>query len=101
MFHFYASCVNWPDDDVHCQGGLIDLIEDRKQITRRTFLNHCNRQQLRQIESDLGYDKHHSQGLTMAADWHVEYFKSKHHGKTVFGFRHSAIEYVFTGESNA
>jgi hypothetical protein len=34
--------------------------------------------------------------LTMAGDYHVEYFRSTLHGCRVYGFRHSAIEYVFT-----
>jgi hypothetical protein len=92
---FFCSCVNWPQDDVHCDGGLSDLIETRKALTRRTFLRHVNREDLRDQESRLGYSQHPSQGLTMAGDWHVEYFRSQHHGERVYGFRHSAIEFVF------
>ena len=32
----------------------------------------------------------------MAADWAVSYHRSKLHGRRVYYFRHSAIEFVFT-----
>jgi hypothetical protein len=98
--NFYCDCVSWPRSDVHNQGGLCDLVDDRREITRRTFLEHANRGDVRELESGLGYSAHHRQGLTMAADWHVEYFRSKLHGRRVYGFRHSAIEYVFTTGAN-
>lgn len=93
---YYNNCVNWPQGDVFCKGGLSDMIKDRRQVTRRTFLSHVDRDGLRELEEDLGYSLHPSQGLTMASDWHVEYFVSRLHGKRVYGFRHSCIEYVFT-----
>lgn len=97
MFNFYTNCVNWPHDDVDTDGGLCDLIQDRTTITRRTFLRHASREDVSALEEGLGYDP---RGLRMSKDWHVEYFRSKLHGKTVYGFRHSAIEFVFTQESN-
>jgi hypothetical protein len=76
-------------------GGLSDLINDRREISRRAFLQHVDREELAEIERGLGYFAHPSQGLTMAGDYHVEYFRSKLHGRRVYGFRHSGIEYVF------
>jgi hypothetical protein len=96
MFRFYCNCVDWPEADVNVPGGLCDLIDARKQISRRSFLKHVNRDDLRSLEEKtLGYHRFASTGLTMAGDWHVEYFRSTLHGSTVYGFRHSAIEYVF------
>ena len=92
-YHFYTNCVNWPRHDVHVEGGLCNLIADRVEITRRTLLEHVDRNDLESLQDDLGYERHG--GLHMASDWHVEYFRSKLHGKRVYGFRHSAIEYVF------
>lgn len=96
-YRFYRSCVEWPQSTVHCPGGLRDMIDRRLEITRRTFLTHVDRDSLAAIEEVLCYASHPSRGLTMAADWHVEYFRSVLFGKRVYGFRHSAIEYVFTG----
>lgn len=96
IYHYLNNCVNWPRYDVHRKGGLCDLIDDRIDISRRTFLQHVDREQLRELEQDLGYADHHRRGLTMAADWHVSYHRSKWHGKTVYLFRHSGIEYVFS-----
>ncbi len=100
MFNYYTNCTNWPERDVDRQGGLRDLINDRVQITRQTFLKYVNREELKQLEQDLGYVCHKSRGLTMANDFHVEYFRSKHHGKIVYGFRWSGIEYVFKDEQD-
>jgi len=92
VYRFYSDCVSWPRHDVDSEGGLCDLIDARLAITRRTFLQHVDRQRLAELEKNLGYGP----WLHMASDWHVEYFRSKWHGKRVYGFRHSAIEFVFT-----
>ena len=91
---FFSDCVSWNPSDVHVPGGLCDLIDSRRQVTRRTFLRHVDRGQLADLESALGYDS----GFRMASDWHVEYFRSKHHGVRVYGFRWSGIEHVFKGD---
>lgn len=95
-YKFYANCVGWPKNDVDCDGGLCDLIDAIILITRRTFLSKIDKKEFAKMELKLAYVKHHSQGLTMSADWHVSYFKSKLHGNRVYGFSHSAIEYVYT-----
>lgn len=95
VYSLYCNCVDWPRSDVDREGGLCDLIDTSVTITRRTFLQHVDRQELRALEQLLGYEAHHRQGLTMAGDWHVSYFRSRHHGERVYGFCHSAIEYVF------
>lgn len=94
-YRYFNNCMNWDLADVDTDGGLNDLIEGIKLITRRTFLKHADRMDLIGVEQNLSYFSHHKQGLTMAGDWHVAYFKSKLHGKLVYGFVHSAIEYVF------
>jgi len=89
---FYNNCVNWPRSDFE---GLLKMIDDSIDITRRTFLKHVDSSGLADIAENLGYCWHHSQGLTMAGDWHISYHRSKLHGKRVYYFKHSAIEYVF------
>lgn len=96
MFTYFNSCVGWDPCDVHSEGGLSDLIDKKVSISRRAFLSHVDRAELAEIEESLSYARHPSQGLTMAGDWHVDYFRSKLHGETVYGFDHSRIEYVFT-----
>lgn len=95
-YRYYTNCVNWPRHDVHVEGGLCDMIQAGRSITRRTFMSHVNRDDLRQLEAQLGCAAHPKHGLTMAADWHVSYHRSKLHGKTVYYFKHSGIEFVFT-----
>jgi hypothetical protein len=95
MYSYYGNCVSWDPNDVDNAGGLIELIDNQMNITRRTLLKWVDRYKLADLEDILGYENHHSKGLTMAADWHVTYFKSRLHGELVYGFRHSGIEYVF------
>lgn len=99
MYTFYSDCVGWSPEDVHTEGGLCDLIDNIQHITRRTFLKYVDRKELKTIETQLGYSRHNSQGLTMSADWHVSYFKSTLHGDLVYGFQWSGIEFVFIEEA--
>jgi hypothetical protein len=89
---FYLCCCDWPKSDVPA---LMDMIETSFDVSRRTFLANVDRRDLDMLERNLLYEKHPSQGLTMAGDWHVSYHRSKLHGKRVYYFRHSSIEYVF------
>lgn len=92
-YQFYCSCVNWPRSDVHT--GLIPMIDEAIEVARSTFLKHVDKAELRSLEESLGYESHPSRGLTMAGDGCVTYHRSKLHGKRVYFFRQSGIEYVF------
>jgi hypothetical protein len=89
---FYSSCTGWPGDVKH----LDDLIQGAKEIGRGTFLKHVDPDAMRDLENQLGYAKTSKQGLTMATDYHVAYFKSKLRGCEAVYFVWSAIEFVFT-----
>ena len=67
------------------------MIDNIENISRRKFLANVCKEDLKELELALGYDKH----FLITRDWHVNYFVSKHHNQTVYGFQHSAIEYVF------
>ena len=91
---FYCDCVGWPREDVPA---LCEMIETARSITRRTFLQHVNREHQADLEARLGYAPHDRDSfLTMCRDYHVSYHRSTLHGETVYYFTHSAIEYVFT-----
>jgi hypothetical protein len=96
-YAYYNNCVNWPRHDVFREGGLSDMIDTAIDISRRTFRKHVLLDDLIEAEGLLGYERHYKNGLTMAGDYHVSYHRSKLHGKRVYYFSHSAIEYVFTG----
>lgn len=86
----YALCC------VDAHGASIhQMVDDSREITRRTFLKHVDHESLQALEQLLAYARHPSQGLTMAADWHVSYHKSRYRGKPCVYFVHSAIEYIF------
>ena len=93
-YKFYSDCVGWPEDTQE-PGGLSDMIDNCLVISRPTFLKHIDRNELKEISSQLGYSNHYKEGLTMSADWHISYYRSNLHGERVYYFKHSAIEYVF------
>ena len=95
MYVFYRTCVDWPEGDVHADGGLCDMIDQATDISRRTFLKHAQDKSRRELERDLGYEDHPKRGLTMAGDYHVSYHRSTLHGERVYFFKWSAIEHVF------
>lgn len=93
---FYNSCVNWSRDDVHAEGGLVDMVQCAEQVTRHTFCQHVDNKARRDLERKLGYELHPRRGLMMVNDYHVGYYRSTLHGRRCYFFKHSAIEYVFT-----
>ena len=89
MLNFQFTCVSATGQDLDT---LFHIIANNKPITRQTFLRHVNRDELNQIEANLGY----ARDFPMSKDWHVSYHKAKTlNGKPVYYFTHSAIEYVF------
>ena len=92
-YSYKCNCIDWPSDDI---AGLIALIDNSVSIQRATFLRKIDTAELHAMEKSLGYENHHTKGLTMAADAHVWYFKSTYKNKEVYGFKWSGIEYVFT-----
>lgn len=91
-FRYYSNCVSWPQDDVNSEGGLVDMISAGQHISRQTFLRNVDAAQLKEMEDQLGYGS----WLKMKNDPHVSYERSVLHGRVVYFFNHSAIEYVFT-----
>ena len=91
-YHYAGNCVGTPPESVPT---LTRMIDDNLEITRRTFLRRVDRDELAGLAEGLGYAKHPSQGLTMAADWSVSYHRSHWNGRRCYYFRWSAIEYYF------
>ena len=89
---FKNSCVDTPRHEVKALSAMIDSNTD---ITRRTFLKHVDREELKHLEADLGYAQHPSHGLTMANNWHVSYHRSKWNGRRCYYFCWSGIEHYF------
>jgi len=83
-------------DCIHSDGWSIrGMIDESRDISRRTFLQHVDRENLREVELRLGYSDHPSHGLTMAGDYHVSYSKSVYRGRPCVYFTWSAIEHIF------
>jgi hypothetical protein len=79
---YFTNCVNWPPDDVHVKGGLCDMIDEARTVTRRTFCRHVDRADREKLERAVGYEVPARRGyLSMGRDF----------------FSWSAIEYVFRG----
>ncbi len=86
---FQTTCVSAYGPDIE------KMTDAALQITRRTFLEHINRDDLAELEKSLGYESHHTRGLTMAADYYVSYYRSKYCGRRCYYICWSAIEHIF------
>jgi len=86
---FRTSCVN------STASAISDMVDNAIDVSRKTFLKHVDRDDLAAMEAAMGYADHPSRGLTMAADWHVSYHRSKYRGRRCYYFCHSCIEYIF------
>ena len=97
------SAFRYLTDCVHSDGpSITPMVDQARDVTRRTFLQHVDRENLREIEAGIGYAAHPRQGLTMAADWSVSYYRSKFRGRPCYFFKWSSIEHVFiAGASGA
>ena len=89
MMTFTTSCVSAHGDDIN---NMKDAAQD---ITRQTFIRYVNPLTLLTIALQLGYAKHHKQGLTMAGDFHITYHKSIYKNQPCVYFTWAAIEYIF------
>lgn len=89
---FFATCVDWrlPVSD------LQQTIDSSSDITRNTFLKYVDRDEMKLIENDLGYEQDPRKGLTMKDDYHVRYHRSTVKGCPAVFFVWSATEFVFT-----
>ncbi len=94
-YKFYNDCRNWFINDIL---GLEEIIDNAKEVTRRTFVDNVDHNDLQMLEKNYGYKTHGSEGLTMAKDYHVKYYRSTWHDKRVYFFVWSAIENVFVDE---
>ena len=90
---FETTCVGSGDGE-----GIRIMVDASRPICRRTFLRSVDRDDLAQVEVDLGYARSTARNgeLTMARDWHVSYHRSRWHGRPCVYFVWSAIEHIFT-----
>ena len=73
----------------------MDLEDNRREITRRTFLKHTDRQNREELERNLGYVGIGEKGLHITSDWHVRYYKGKYRGRLVYEILWSQIDHIF------
>jgi hypothetical protein len=95
-WQFETCCVNSDGPSITA------MVDNARDITRRTFLRHVDRDNLASVEASLKYDTGTERGgLRMSKDYHVSYHRSTYRGRPCVYFRHSAIEYIFTAEGGA
>lgn len=96
MWQYWRSCTDWPRRDLEI---LKEIVENEVKISRGNFItalkDKVGKEDLKMLEENLGYESHHSRGLTMSQDSHVGYYRSKVADETFLFFRHSQIEFVF------
>lgn len=86
---FQLSCIEGCGDSIN------EMKANSTSIVRSTFLKHVDREQMKQLQVQLGYELNAMLGLTMASDFLVGYYKSTYQGKPCYYFAYSGIEYIF------
>lgn len=87
-FKFHTSCVGFNDDlDI-----LLDMINNSKEITWRTFLKHTDISEIRELFPHYDW---HGVGLHIKDDFGVSFYKSKFKNKPCYYLCWSAIEFIF------
>lgn len=87
---FETTCLTANGRDIE------QMVDAARRITRATFMRHVNKLDMDAFAYQCGYADHWTDGLTMAQDWAVKYYKSTYKGKPCYFFDWSAIEHVFT-----
>lgn len=83
---YLLSCVSSRD-----VAAIINMVDESREITRRTFRRRVRRQDREELEKQLGY----GHDFRITQDWHVRYFSSRWRGRPCVYLMHSCIEYVF------
>ena len=106
---FFSDCVGWPEELVDVPGGLCDCITDADDMRAHEFFQNIDMDTMTDHAHALGYTgpskahndpehiDHKSDGMAMSMeeDYHVSFHKSELLGRTVYFYKHSAIEHVF------
>jgi hypothetical protein len=81
------SCVSAPDVEK-----LREMIDDARDITRRTFLTHVPRHELARVFESYGFERGY---VPPDGDCFVHYQRSRYDGRRCYFFTWSSIEFVY------
>lgn len=93
-YRYVGRCVELDGQDI------TEMTEKATKVSRVTFGTNIGRDNYLLISDGLGYSRHHMQGLTLAKDYHVGYYRSQYRGKPCYYMVHSLIEHVFVKETD-
>ena len=95
MYRYLTNCTQcW---DIRA---LDKMIESGKEITYRTFIQHCRGPDLDRWVEQKGY-VWRGKGLTLRKDFAVSYWKSKYDGTPCYYIRWSLIEFIWCFDMEA
>lgn len=95
-FVFLGDCINsFSPKGVNRIGGLLDMKSNASEISRGAFVKKVKNEDLMALSDYLGYVRHHKNGMTMAADTSICYFRSSLFFKQVIYMDHSSVFYIF------
>ena len=86
-YRYVCDCTDSTYEDIRA---MVD--EGAQSITRRTFVQHTDDDDRRELYRRLGYDRYFS----IVTDWHVGYYKGMFRGVPAYWMQHSAVERIFT-----
>ncbi len=86
---FHTNCVSAKGADIRA------MVDTSKQITRRTFRRYLTPGAWEELSDALGYDRNARDGLTLANDQYVGYYRGIYRKQPCVYLVWSAIEYIF------
>jgi hypothetical protein len=96
-FRYWTNCVGTQDAQ-----GIIDMVDEAKQITWKTFSRHVNIDEIKRLFPDysyrgeyLGPDGMPTAPMHLKDDYTVSFWKSRYRGRLCYYLVHSGIEYIF------
>ncbi len=100
---YYRSCVDFDSSNYEQINWLRHVIDSAREITLTTFRSQVANACLTRIKMQLGYairGGRHTNGISLARDWHVRYYKSRTpDGHPCVFLKWSAIEFIFLSEA--
>ena len=87
---YITCCVDCGDGEA-----INEMMEHAKETSYAVFRRLMGREDMEGIRRHFNYDRTKRQGLTIANDWHIRYYRGTWKGEPVLIFKHSAIEYIF------
>lgn len=90
-YDYEISCMNSTAEKID------NMMETAEEISFNKFKSVIGEEKIKQLLSQYTWGR--DEGLKLKDDYYVSYYRGIYKNKPAYIIQHSAIEYIFTGES--